>query len=45
VLGTSADGRRLYVTVATPDGAEAVLVFDAASHAYRGRIAVVPAHP
>ena len=45
VRGTAADGRRLYVTVATPDGAEAILVFDGASRAYRGRIAVVPARP
>jgi hypothetical protein len=45
ILGTTADGRRLYVTVATPDGAEAILEFDAATRAFRGRIPLVPAHP
>ena len=42
IAGTTADGSRLYVTVTTPDGAQAILVYDAASRAYRGRIAVVP---
>jgi hypothetical protein len=45
VVTTAADGQRLYVTVETPDGAQAVEVFDAATLAPRGRLALVPPRP
>jgi hypothetical protein len=45
ILATTSDGQRLYVTVETPDGAEAIEVFDAAALTWRGRIALVPPRP
>lgn len=38
ISGTTSDGARLFVTVEHEDGRQAILVFDAASLVYRGKI-------
>lgn len=44
ISATTSDGKRLFVTVDSEDGRQSILVFDAASLAYRGKIeSLVPA--
>jgi hypothetical protein len=38
IIATTSDGTRLFVTVDSEDGKQSILVFDAASLAYRGKI-------
>jgi hypothetical protein len=38
ITDTTSDGERLFVTVEGEDGRQSILVFDAASLAYRGKI-------
>ncbi len=38
ITSTTSDGQRLFVTVEAEDGRQSILVFDAASLAYRGKI-------
>jgi len=38
IIATTSDGKRLFVTVDADDGHQAILVFDAATLAYRGKI-------
>jgi hypothetical protein len=45
VIAIASDGQRLYVTVETPDGAEAIEAFDAATLKPRGRLPLVPPRP
>ncbi|HVV42739.1 MAG TPA: DUF6476 family protein [Nitrobacter sp.] len=45
VVATATDGRSLYVTVETPDGAEAIEIFDVATLKPRGRLPLVPPRP
>jgi Family of unknown function (DUF6476) len=38
ITGTASDGKNLFVTVEDDNGAQAILVFDTGSLAYRGKI-------
>ena len=38
ITGTTSDGERLFVTIEAEDGRQSILVFDADSLAYRGKI-------
>ena len=38
ITDTTSDGKRLFVTIEGEDGQQSILVFDAASLAYRGKI-------